>query len=105
MDIENPAESQPIQNVYELVPKGESQTLSRRSIVLEWKDINYSVPVPGKPGEMKQILFSLHGAAYPGEILGILGTSGAGSHLQLSYRYLLPKLSYFNKENLLCWTF
>jgi ABC-type glutathione transport system ATPase component len=93
MDIEsNTAQDRPIEKVYELVPKGESMALgsvARRSIVLEWNNVDYSIPIPGKSGEMKQILYSLNGAAYPGEILGILGTSGAGiNHLELHFPIL-----------------
>lgn len=48
----------------------------KRAITLEWKNIQYSVPKPDGAGEMKALLQSMSGSAKPGELLGIMGTSG-----------------------------
>ena len=46
--------------------------------VLEWQGVTYSVPSPDKTGEVKTLLHPMSGAAYPGQLMGIMGTSGAG---------------------------
>ena len=48
-------------------------------IKLEWSEISYSVNVGDKDKyDMKTILHPISGSAKPGEVLAILGTSGAG---------------------------
>lgn len=44
-------------------------------MTIAWKDIRYSV---GKDEKMKSILHGLDGQARPGEVVGIIGSSGAG---------------------------
>lgn len=44
---------------------------------LEWKGVNFSVPV-GDEGGKKHILSDISGRADPGELLAIMGPSGAG---------------------------
>mmetsp|Transcript_15704 Transcript_15704/g.28662 ORF Transcript_15704/g.28662 Transcript_15704/m.28662 type:complete len:469 (+) Transcript_15704:1049-2455(+) len=45
-------------------------------ILLSWSDLRLSIPVA--KGQMKEILKGVSGEAIPGEVLAILGTSGAG---------------------------
>jgi len=48
------------------------------SQIFPCSDINYSTPIPGKTDELKKILHGIGGTAIPGEMLAVLGTSGAG---------------------------
>lgn len=57
------------------------------SMNLTWEKIHYAVSIkdPETKGAMKQkiILHSMSGKAIPGEILGIMGSSGAGEFFSL----------------------
>ena len=50
----------------------------REGVTLSWRKLNYVVDVDK---EKKQVLWDLNGQAKPGELLAILGGSGAGSRL------------------------
>jgi ABC-type glutathione transport system ATPase component len=48
-------------------------------VKIEWKDLSYTIEIKSKEtSEFKTILHPLTGAAKPGEVLAIMGTSGAG---------------------------
>lgn len=47
-------------------------------ILLTWSDIRLNIPLEGTKGQVKEVLKGVSGEAIPGEVLAILGTSGAG---------------------------
>lgn len=61
-----------------LSPPSSKQSNNRNSIVLEWSDITYTVP--GADGGVKTLLHPMAGVAKPGELLAVMGTSGAGTN-------------------------
>ena len=70
-----------IEKGYEMVVQAESNLGAvdhTKDVVLEWKNINYSVSLKETPDQKKSILTNINGIALPGELLGVLGTSGAG---------------------------
>lgn len=56
---------------YEMVEKGSLDN----NITLAWQNINYAVTIDKN---VKTILHPMNGVAYPGELLAIMGSSGAG---------------------------
>ncbi len=60
---------------------GASLKSEKKGILLEWSNIHYTVikkDPKSKNVEQKILLHSMSGKALPGEMLGIMGTSGAG---------------------------
>ena len=69
MDIEKP--------LYARVPSSKSS--SNTGVTLRWSNIAYSVASSEKGGEERKVLLHpMMGAAYPKELLAVMGSSGAG---------------------------
>jgi ABC-type glutathione transport system ATPase component len=49
----------------------------RQSVLMEWKDLTFEVENK-KEGKLRQVLKGVSGYAKPGELLAIMGSSGAG---------------------------
>jgi ABC-type multidrug transport system fused ATPase/permease subunit len=56
--------------------------------VLEWTNISYSIASKEKDTPDKAVLQRINGQALPGEMLAIMGTSGAGE----AYIYLITSI-------------
>lgn len=74
-------ETQPLKSGMEqagprLVRSGSRLALSETG-ALEWKDVSFTV-YNSREGAKKQILFGMNGRLEEGQLLGILGGSGAG---------------------------
>ena len=97
-----------IDTKYEGNPPNDS--INNREITLFWKDLTFRIPtkeasnlkvkvIDGKP--MKTIVENLSGIARPGEIIGLLGPSGAGKTVFLnmvSSRMRPPLGSIYNRN-------
>ena len=51
---------------------------AREGLTLEWQNINFHVPAADKTSDHKVLLSKMSGIAYPGELLAVMGSSGAG---------------------------
>lgn len=64
-----------------LASDGGSPT-SLPGLVLEWRDLHYSVPISGqgggRPKSTKKILDGVRGRAVPGQVFAVMGPSGSG---------------------------
>eukprot|EP01047_Picozoa_sp_COSAG01_P051709 COSAG01_NODE_5364_length_4308_cov_3.542647_3_plen_546_part_00 len=60
------------------LPRAGSSGREHVDMGLEWRNVSFSVPDDGDAGELKHILTDVSGRAEPGELLAIMGPSGAG---------------------------
>jgi ABC-type multidrug transport system ATPase subunit len=67
-----------------VVIESENEKSNLAPFTFEWKNVSYSVDLPGKDKKKKHLLKNMNGVVKSGEVLAVIGGSGAGKSTLLS---------------------